>query len=173
MTFSNLIKQLNDTSNDTKINLKKIILNPSEKTLDGSSIQAISLAVSYSLQHPAIITAAKDFAVDLDEMHTKAASTCANLMAMNNTYYRSLHLLDNQQLLQIPAGLRMQGLIQHNIDKPLFELMALAVSAVNGCGMCLQAHYQQLKSHYSNQQITYALKISALLSSLKQCLVMS
>ena len=92
-------------------------------------------------------------------------------MAMNNTYYRAIHLLAQPQLAQLPAGLRMQGIRQHEIDNNLFELMSLAVSAVNGCGMCLQAHYQQLKTHYNDQQISYAVKISAVLTALKQSLM--
>jgi alkyl hydroperoxide reductase subunit D len=41
---------------------------------------------------------------------------------------------------QLPPRLRMQRLAAPAGDKVDFELFALAVSAVNGCGTCVQAH---------------------------------
>ncbi len=39
-----------------------------------------------------------------------------------------------------PAGLRMNRLMQPATNRTDFELMALAVSAINGCEMCVRAH---------------------------------
>ena len=68
-------------------------------------------------------------------------------MAMNNIYYRAIHLAENKELSAMPANLRMNGLIHHGIDKVDFELFALAVSAINGCGLCVHSHVKQLLAH--------------------------
>jgi alkyl hydroperoxide reductase subunit D len=39
-----------------------------------------------------------------------------------------------------PAGLRMNRLMQPATSRTDFELMALAVSAINGCEICVRAH---------------------------------
>jgi alkyl hydroperoxide reductase subunit D len=48
------------------------------------------------------------------------------------------------------------------IDKLDFELLSLAVSAVNGCGMCIVAHEKQLRKHeVSREAIQSAIRIAA------------
>ncbi len=61
-------------------------------------------------------------------------------MAMNNVYYRFTHLAGNQEYRNMPAKLRMNVIGATGIDKIDFELFSLAVSAINGCGMCIDAH---------------------------------
>ena len=39
-----------------------------------------------------------------------------------------------------PAGLRMNRIMQPATNRTDFELMALAVSAIDGCEMCVRAH---------------------------------
>ncbi len=68
-------------------------------------------------------------------------------MAMNNVYYRFVHLASNPEYAQIPAKLRMNVIGSPGIDKADFELFCLAVSAMNGCGMCIDSHEKVLKSH--------------------------
>jgi alkyl hydroperoxide reductase subunit D len=45
----------------------------------------------------------------------------------------------------MPAKLRMNVIGAPGIDKVDFELFSLAVSAMNGCGMCIDSHEQVLK----------------------------
>lgn len=168
MTFLQLIDQLDHNSKDTKLNIKKVLLETEDQNLDETSRQAIVLAVSLGLKSEPLMAAAKSYAEDSSDDIKNAAAICANIMAMNNIYYRAIHLIESPSLSQQPAGLRMQGLMQHKIDKALFELMSLAVSAINGCGLCLQSHYKQLQAHYSDEQIAQALRISASLAALDQ-----
>jgi alkyl hydroperoxide reductase subunit D len=74
-----------------------------------------------------------------------AARAAAAIMAMNNVYYRSLHLMNNVEYRTLPARLRMNILANPGVDKIDFELWCTAVSAVNGCGMCLDAHEAELR----------------------------
>src|SRR3546814_16415988 len=66
-------------------------------------------------------------------------------MGMNNVYYRAIHLLSNKEYATLPARLRMNVLANPGVEKVDFELWSTAVSAVNGCGMCLDAHEAELK----------------------------
>jgi alkyl hydroperoxide reductase subunit D len=100
-----------------------------------------------------------------------AAKAAAAIMGMNNVYYRSLHLLSNGEYKTLPARLRMNGLANPGVDKADFELWATAVSAVNGCGMCLDAHEAELKAHgVSAAQIQTALRIAAVVNAASRVL---
>jgi alkyl hydroperoxide reductase subunit D len=83
-------------------------------------------------------------------------------MGMNNVYYRFLHLVEDGEYQQLPARLRMNVLANPGIDKLDFELLSLAVSAVNACGLCITAHEQQLRSHgFTREAIQSAVRIAA------------
>jgi lipoyl-dependent peroxiredoxin subunit D len=75
-----------------------------------------------------------------------AARTAAAIMGMNNVYYRALHTMKNGEYGFMPSKLRMSALNQPGVDRLDFELWSLAVSAVNGCGACLDAHEAELKA---------------------------
>ena len=66
-----------------------------------------------------------------------AARAAAAIMGMNNIYYRFLHLVEDAEYQTMPARLRMNVIGNPGIDKLDFELLSLAVSAVNGCGLCV------------------------------------
>ena len=68
-------------------------------------------------------------------------------MGMNNVYYRFLHLVGDDEYARMPARLRMNVMAKPGIDQADFELYSLAVSAVNGCGKCIESHEQTLRRH--------------------------
>jgi alkyl hydroperoxide reductase subunit D len=68
------------------------------------------------------------------------AVAAAAIMAMNNVYYRFRHMIGKPIYSEKPAGLRMNRLVQPATNKVDFELFSLAVSAINGCEMCIRAH---------------------------------
>jgi alkyl hydroperoxide reductase subunit D len=50
------------------------------------------------------------------------------------------------------------------VDRVDFELVSLAVSAVNGCGMCVNAHDAVLKKHgVSREAIQSAIRIGSVI----------
>lgn len=85
-----------------------------------------------------------------------AAKSATAIMAMNNIYYRFTHLVSNTEYTQLPANLRMSVLAQPGIDKIDFELFSLAVSAINGCGKCMDAHEKTLSKHGVNKEAIQA-----------------
>ena len=91
-----------------------------------------------------------------------AAKAAAAIMGMNNIYYRSLHLMKNNEYTTLPAKLRMNVIANPGVEKLDFELWSTAVSAINGCGACLDAHEGELRKHgVPNVQVQAALRIGA------------
>jgi alkyl hydroperoxide reductase subunit D len=105
----------------------------------------------------------------LSDAALEAAKAAAAIMGMNNIYYRALHLLKNEEYRTLPARLRMNVLANPGVDKVDFELWSLAVSAINGCGMCLDAHEHELKTRgVANTAIQAALRIGAVVNAVSR-----
>ena len=97
----------------------------------------------------------------------EAAKSAAAIMAMNNIYYRSKHLLADEgakDYEDLPARLRMQVIATRGgVEAEDFEFWRFAVSAVNGCGGCLAAHERKLReTGMGKEQIHEALRIASL-----------
>ena len=95
-----------------------------------------------------------------------AARGAAALMGMNNVYYRALHLMKNQEYRTLPARLRMNIIANPGVDKADFELWCAAVSAINGCGACLDSHEEELKKRgMPNTGIQAGLRIASVVNA--------
>jgi alkyl hydroperoxide reductase subunit D len=82
-------------------------------------------------------------------------------MGMNNVYYRFTHLVGGDYR-SMPARLRMNVMAKPGVEKVDFELWSLAVSAINGCGMCMEAHEKVvLQGGLSKEQVQAAVRIAA------------
>ncbi|MBV8061678.1 MAG: carboxymuconolactone decarboxylase family protein, partial [Alphaproteobacteria bacterium] len=93
----------------------------------------------------------------------------ATVMAMNNIYYRFIHYTHDEDIKKMPARLRMNVIGNPGIDKHDFELMALAVSAINGCGMCMEAHTQSaIKVGLSKASVQSSIRIAAVIFAAAQ-----
>lgn len=68
------------------------------------------------------------------------AKAAAVLMGMNNVYYRFRHVIGKEEYARKPARLRMNRIAKPATNKTDFELMCLAVSAMNGCETCVRSH---------------------------------
>jgi alkyl hydroperoxide reductase subunit D len=97
---------------------------------------------------------------------TAEAVGCASLLASNNIFYRFRHFTQKEKYSQIPARIRMQLMMKPITGKEFFELMSLAISAVNGCEMCVNAHEDSLiKLGTTEERIFDAVRISSLVTS--------
>ena len=55
----------------------------------------------------------------------------------------------------------------HGVPKDEFELMSLAVSAMNGCGMCIDSHERVLLEHgVKLEAIQAAVRVAAVMKAL-------
>jgi alkyl hydroperoxide reductase subunit D len=67
---------------------------------------------------------------------------------------------------KLPAKLRMNAIAQHGISRADFELWSLAVSAINGCGMCVEAHERAVrKEGITAEQVQAAVRIAAVVNA--------
>jgi len=110
----------------------------------------------------------------LSPEETHAAKAAATIMAMNNIYYRFNHLVSDKDFAKMGARLRMNVIGSPGIPKVDFELMSLAVSAINGCGMCMDAHvHEVIKAGISKTGVQSAVRIAAVINALVQAAAIS
>ena len=77
--------------------------------------------------------------------------------------------MHNQEYRTLPARLRMNVIANPGVDKVDFELWSTAVSAINGCGACLDAHENELRKHgATNLQVQAALRIAAVVNAVSR-----
>jgi alkyl hydroperoxide reductase subunit D len=100
-----------------------------------------------------------------------AAKTAAALMAMNNVYYRFTHLVSSKDYEKMPAKLRMNAMVNPGVGRAEFELWSLVVSAINGCGKCMDAHEAELrKAGVTAQEIQAAVRVAAVVHAVSAVL---
>ena len=159
MTIDVLKDRLPDYARDLKLNLSSLaaeqLLSPQQKA---GSFVAAALAANHAPTTEAVVAL---FGRELSPEALAAAKTAAALMAMNNIYYRFVHLVHAADYKTLPAKLRMTAMAKPGVDKVDFELWSLVVSAINGCGMCLEAHEKVCREHLSPEQIQAAVRIAA------------
>lgn len=163
---------LPEYAKDVKINLQTL-LNSENQILSQKQIFGSALTSAYITKEKSLIKILENEVQNiLSDTEVRAAKVAASLMAMNNIYYRFLHLSADKEYSQLPAGLRMRGIMDHGIEKVDFEIFSLAASIVNGCGGCIDAHAHQLLKHgFSTSQIQAVAKISSVVNSVAQVLV--
>jgi alkyl hydroperoxide reductase subunit D len=163
MSLSDLRNQLPDYARDLKLNLDSVLSEGGSPGLDGKQIRAVALACAIASRHAPLVRAIENFAREqLSPEEAAGARTAAAIMAMNNVYYRATHLIHNDEYGQLRAGLRMNAMANSGLDKVTFELASLAVSAINGCGACMDSHERTVRQHeVSAQGVQSALKIAA------------
>lgn len=157
--------RIGDEARDIRLNLEAVLSEEGAPGLSKAQLGGVALSVAYALKNPELIAAIQsDLAVD--EAYTKAAKSAAAVMAMNNIYYRFLHLSEDKEFGKMPAKLRMTVIGKPGIEKVDFELMSLAISAIAGCGMCINAHIHEVKKGgVSNEGIQSAIRIASVLNA--------
>jgi alkyl hydroperoxide reductase subunit D len=162
MDFATLAERIPDALRDTRINLSAI---ERVETLTPGQLWGTVVASALATRNADVIRAAAEEARKrVDAATVEAARTAAGLMAMNNIYYRFRHLVDDREFDNIPARLRMQGMQTHGAPAADFELWCTAVSAINGCGMCVNAHVAKLKgAGVSREAIHDAVRVASIL----------
>src|ERR1700754_145699 len=101
-----------------------------------------------------------------DAAEIAEAVGCASLLASNNVFYRFRHFTQKEKYTQIPARIRMQLMMKPVTGKEFFELMSLAISAINGCKMCANAHEDSLiKIGTTEERIFDAVRIASLITA--------
>ena len=170
MSLDALRETLPAYAKDLSLNLSSLA---AETVLTDQQKWGAFVASAYAVGTPAVVKAveASADAAGLSDDAKTAAKAAAAVMGMNNVYYRAIHLLSNKEYGTLPARLRMNVIANPGVEKADFELWSTAVSAVNGCGMCLDAHEAELKKHgVTAQEIQAALRIAAVVNAVSRVL---
>ncbi len=160
-------ESLKDFAKDIRLNLSSVLTEEGSPGLTSQQIWAVALACAYSTKSPQVIEPINaDAAGVLDANFVEAAKAAATIMGMNNIYYRFLHLSDDKEFSKMPAKLRMNVIGKPGIDKRDFELMCLAVSAIAGCGSCINSHVSEVKkAGVSNEGVQSSVRIASVINA--------
>ncbi|MBT1711328.1 carboxymuconolactone decarboxylase family protein [Fulvivirgaceae bacterium PWU5] len=97
------------------------------------------------------------------------AVACASLLSANNVFYRFRHFMNKEKYNEIPARIKMNIMARPVVGKEFFELISLAVSAVNGCEMCVTSHEASLIELGSKEErIFESVRLAAVITSLSK-----
>ena len=165
MSFRDLAEALPDYARDIRVNVGVLL---DDASLGDRRKYGLLLACAHGTGYPPVVAAAEaEVEGKLTPEAANAARAAAAVMAMNNVYYRFVHLASNPVYATLPAKLRMNVIGNPGIDKADFELFSLAVSAINGCGMCIDSHEKVLNQHgVKAETIQAAARIAAVVKAI-------
>jgi alkyl hydroperoxide reductase subunit D len=152
-----------DYARDLKLNLGSVLTTAGAPGLSEQQIWSVALASAIASRNTEFTRAIEAVAATkLDAAYLQAARAAAAIMGMNNVYYRFLHLVEDAEYSTLPARLRMNVIGNPGISKLDFELLSLAVSAINACGLCITSHEKKLRADgVSREMIQSAVRIAA------------
>lgn len=167
MSIESIKQHLPDYAKDIKLNLSSVLTPEGAPALTQKQIYTIALASAYATKNRSFIdNILSTVTLHLADNEIAGAKSAATMMAMNNIYYRFVHLVSDKTFSSLPARLRMNVIGNPGVDKVDFELNCLAVSAINGCGMCIDAHTSELsKAGISHLAIQSTIRIAAVLNA--------
>lgn len=151
---------------DTRANLSG--LNRS-KELTAKEIALLAVAISnnnnnHLLQASFTQRAKNEGATDAEIASVLA---CTSVMRSNNILYRFRHFVGKEVYETMPAGLRMNVMMNPAVGKEFFELVSTAISAVNGCEACVKSHEASLLHlGTSEKRIFEAIRVACIITSL-------
>jgi len=151
---------LPDAAKDTRLNLQSVFQSSS---LTAEQLWGTAVASAIATRNSEVAQAV--FADAQGKVSTEVledAKAAASLMAMNNVYYRFRHMVGKESYSTKPARLRMNWIGKPLGSKVDFELFCLAVSAINGCEMCIRSHEEVVvNGGVSEDQVHDAVRVAA------------
>jgi alkyl hydroperoxide reductase subunit D len=159
MSLESLRASLPDYAKDLKLNLGSLATEPALTQQQRAGAFVASAIASRNATLTQALVA--EFGAQLSPDALNAAKAAAAIMGMNNVYYRFTHLVGGDYPA-MPAKLRMNVMARPGVEKVDFELWSLAVSAINGCGMCMESHEKVvLHGGLSKEQVQAAVRIAS------------
>lgn len=170
MSLEALRDSLGEFAKDIRLNLGNVLTPEGAPDLSQNQIYGIALASAYATKNPTVVEAIfAEASATLSDAEIHAAKASAIIMAMNNIYYRFTHQVSDKEYGKLPAKLRMNVIGSPGIAKLDFELYSLAVSAINGCGMCMDAHvHEVVKAEVSKLAVQSTIRIAAVINAAAQ-----
>ena len=166
MNFEALLEAVPSYAKDLKLNFSSVVRQQTELTEQQAWGTVVASAIASRNQQLTAV-ALEEGATHLNPEALEAAKAAAAIMAMNNIFYRFQHLASNEKYATMRAGLRMNVMRTHGIDPLDFELWSTAVSAINGCGVCIDSHEKTLREKgIGEEKIVAAVRIASVIHAL-------
>jgi len=152
---------------DLKLNVTAVLKS---KNLNVKETSLLALATAVNEKNHVLIAAFEQMAAKEGATAEEISEThaCASLLSLNNVFYRFRHYMkDNDYYNNTPAGVRMSIMMAPVMGKELFELMSLAVSALNGCEQCVTSHEHSVRALGTAEARVYdSIRLAAVIKSL-------
>jgi alkyl hydroperoxide reductase subunit D len=166
MNLDALIESIPSYAKDLKLNFSSTVRQQTDLNEQQAWGTVVASAI-FSRNQALIAAAVEEAATHLTPEALEAAKGAAAIMGMNNIFYRFLHLTSNDKYRTMRAGLRMNVMRTHGIDPLDFELWSTAVSAINGCGACVDSHEKVMRDKgVTEEQILAAMRIASVVHAL-------
>lgn len=165
MPVETLVELVPEYAKDLRLNLTSLFRQTElSETQMWGTVVACAMACRNGLLIEELLPEA---AKHLSAASLEAAKAAAAMMGMNNIYYRFGHLSSNAKYRELPSRLRMNVIRTHGADPVDFELWCLAVSAINGCGVCVDSHERVVREKgMAEEAVLTAVRIASILHGL-------
>lgn len=152
---------------DLKLNVAGVLKS---KNLNAKEAALLALATAVNEKNSGLITAFEHMAIRDGATMEEVSEThaCASLLSLNNVFYRFRHYMKGSEYYNnTPAGIRMSMMMAPAMGKELFELMSLAISALNGCEQCVTSHEHSVRQLGTSEARVYdSVRLAAVIKSL-------
>ena len=184
-TFSNLLADLQVTDytpsanvlalintearyiKDLKINTGNVLNNNQHLNAKEAALLALAVAVNEKFDLLKVAFTRRALQAGATDAAVAEVIACASLMNTNNIFYRFRHFMQKDSYNNQPAGIKMSIMMNPVTGKEFFELLSLALSAVNGCEMCVRSHEESVLKHGSSESRVFeAVKLAAVIKGL-------
>jgi alkyl hydroperoxide reductase subunit D len=172
MSIATLKAALPPYARDLELNLDSVLAT---ELLDEQTLWGAALACAMTTRSALVIrNLAAEARGHLKPEAVEAAKAVASRMAIHNVYFRAKHLIDdsadqeNARAYQhLPARLRRQVSSTPGVGVAAIEAWSVAVSAITGCGVCLESHERSLRgAGVSRDVVDEVLRVAAVVYAL-------
>ena len=166
MNLETLLDSVPGYAKDLKLNFSTVVGQQTDLTAEQA--WGTVIASAYASGNAELLRAViEEGSQKVSTQVIDAAKGAASIMGMNNIYYRFLHLTSNEKYRTMLARLRMNIMRQHGVEHVDFELWCTAVSAINGCGACVDSHEKTLRDKgLEEEKILAAVRIASVVHAL-------
>lgn len=164
MTIDTIKNALPEYAKDIKLNISSLV---NEESLTTQQLWGCFVACAMTGANETVLQSVlAEASQHLSAEAMVAAKSASAIMAMNNVYYKFVGMSANSEYKTMPAKLRMNVIANPGVDKGDFELWSLAVSAMNGCKFCVDAHEGQLKAYnIGATEVQTAVRIASVIAA--------
>ncbi|MGE3260643.1 MAG: carboxymuconolactone decarboxylase family protein [Bacteriovoracia bacterium] len=156
---------------DLNLNFERLLAG---EKLEPKEAALAVLATARSVGYDELAKAARERlrAMEVAPEEIREGEESAAIMGMLNTYYKFRSFIfkvgEEKQTDYAQAGLRMTSLARPVLGKVQFEMLAFAVSIVNGCETCVVSHENVLReAGVPHEKIHELVRIASVVKALK------